>query len=362
MQTSGAKMGKFIDLQKTMDKLQGPSARTLDRLPAPLQNSLAKKLGYHHDFKELNPFLKCLLAAQKLQHRNHLILPDYETSRNMFREQMQGILATSTPIKKVQELKLPLARQTLNARLYHPNPNKKLPLIIFYHGGGFVIGDLETHDEACRLLAKHANAQVLSIDYPLAPEHSPEHIVGCCVEALEWVYNNSKQLRIEKNRIAVAGDSAGGNLSAVVSQKTQHTVYAPNAQFLIYPAVDFKSRYASYYKYRDGLILNDRDIDLVTAFYVTTHNVDLDHPIVSPIYGELDKVAPAFILSAKYDLLYDEGQIYTAKLKQAGVKVASLEAHDQTHGFINFTPIHKAAKLHWIHAAKEFRKFWNKLK
>lgn len=331
-------MGNFINLQKIMDKTQGTSARTLDKAPSIIQNQIAKVLGYKYDFKTLNPFLKCMLALQILQNRADFIEADYQRSRALFEQQMLSIRTKPTAIKKVEDIKLPLKKQTIYARLYHPNPGKKLPLIIFYHGGGFVVGSINTHDEACRLLAKSANVQVLSVDYPLAPEHSPTEIVGCCVEILEWVYQNRKQLGIEKDRIAVAGDSAGGNLSAVISQKTRHTIYAPSAQFLIYPAVDFKHRYASYYKFHEGLVLTDNDIDQVTKMYVSDHQVALDDPLVSPLYAELDaKIAPAFVMTSGFDLLHDEGQIYAAKLKQAGVKTQYHEVTDQTHGFINLT-------------------------
>lgn len=349
-------------LQNLIHKAQGPSARLMDKLPNVAKNKLAKTMGYNYNFKELNPFLKCMIASQHLQNQTAFINLDYLKSRQNFKNQMASIIAKPTPVKSIKDLTLDLKQQPIQARHYHPQPNKKLPMIVFYHGGGFIIGDISTHDEACRLLAIHANAQVLSIDYPLAPEHSPQQVVNSCVEALEWVYSNVATLNIEKNRIAVAGDSAGGNLSAVVAQKTQHTVYAPSAQFLIYPALDFKSRYASYYTFREGLILTDHDIDTVNSLYLDRHHVDTAEPLVSPIYGDIQKVAPAYILTAKYDILHDEGQIYANKLKDAGIKVHYTEAVDQTHGFINFTPIHRAAKHHWIKAAKDFRVFWDQQK
>ncbi len=344
-----------------MDKTQGPSARALDKAPKSIQQNLARLIGYKYDFEGLNPFLKCLLAMQELKGQSDFITHNYLQDRVNFQQQMRSIRAKPTEIKLVEDLTLPLNRQNVHARRYHPNPKKKLPMIVFYHGGGFIIGDVNTHDEVCRLLAKHANAQVLSIDYPLAPEHVPEHIIGCCVEALEWTYQNSKTLGIEKKRIAVAGDSAGGNISAVVAQKTQHTVYAPSAQFLVYPTVDFKNRYASYFKFRQGLILTDNDIDCVIELYVTKNDIALDDPLVSPLFGDFKKVAPAYMITAGFDLLHDEGQVYAGKLEQAGIKVKYTEAPDMTHGFINFTPIHNAAKKHWINAAKEFRKFWDKV-
>lgn len=349
-------MGQF---KKILEKVQGPSARIVDKTPSIFKEKLAKSLGYNYDFKGLNPFLKFTMAIQHAQNQAHFMDVDYQKSRENFQNNMAAILSKPTKIKYVKDIVLPLQQQSLNARHYHPKTAKKLPLIIFYHGGGFIIGNPSTHDEACRLLAKHANVQVLSIDYPLAPEHSPQQIVNSCVEALEWVHKNAKQLNILDNKIAVAGDSAGGNLSAVVSQKTQHTVYAPSAQFLVYPALDFKSRYASYYKFREGLILTDHDIDTVHELYLDRYKMDYADPLISPIYGDYQKVAPAFIITAGFDILHDEGLIYANKLKDAGIAVYYTEATDQTHAFINFTPIHQAAKQHWIKAAQDFRKFWD---
>lgn len=346
-------------IKQILHKTQGSSARLLDSMPVPVQNKIAQKLGYKYEFEGLNPFYKCLLAVQHLQNKHGFIETDYKKSRRVFQLQMQSLKLKPTPIKNVQDLILALPHYKIKARHYHPKPNQALPMIIFYHGGGWVVGDLDTHDEACRLLAKHANAQVLSIDYPLAPEHGPVQVVGACVESLEWVYHNSKKFNILDGRIAVAGDSAGGNLSAVVSQKTQFTIYAPSAQFLIYPAIDFKQRYPSFDKFKEGLILCQQDIDAVTQMYPEKHQVILDDPLISPIYGDLKKVAPAYVLTSGFDLLHDEGKLYAEKLEQAGIRVHYTEAEDQPHGFINFTAIHKAAKQHLIHHAKEFRKFWD---
>ncbi|SUV62874.1 carboxylesterase [Acinetobacter calcoaceticus] len=209
-------------------------------------------------------------------------------------------------------------------------------------------------------MAKYAKVQVLSIDYPLAPEVSPQHLIQSCEDALAWVYQNRRQLKILKGRIAVAGDSAGGNISTVVAQRSVNKPYAPQAQLLIYPAVDFKSRHPSFYAYNEGLVLTDNDINNVTQYYATQHNVELDDPIISPTYGNLKKNPPAFVITAGHDVLHDEGKIYSYKLRQNGVKMHYEEYSDQTHGFINLTPISKKAKRNTIEFSKNFRKFWDK--
>lgn len=274
---------------------------------------------------------------------------------------MKAFQTNPTKIAHVKNFHLTLASGMTPARHYHPNPKQTLPMIVFYHGGGFVVGDLDTHDEACRLLAKHANVQVLSIDYPRAPEHSPQQMIKCCVEALEWAFEHQKELNIAPNRIAIAGDSAGGNITAVVAQVSKNQSFAPQSQLLVYPAVDFKSHYSSFYKYKEGLVLTGEDIDHVTAFYPERHEVELDDPIISPLFGKLEGVAPAYVMTAEFDVLHDEGELYSQKLKHAGVKTEYVNITDQPHGFINMTTIHQAAKQHWITTAKSFRQFWNTL-
>ena len=342
-----------------VEKGQGSAGRALDRLPTFAQESLTKLLGYPYQFPQLDSFTKCLMAAQLKQGKVGFIGADVERSRKQFESQMQSIINKPTHIQFVEDIRLPLQSGSVYARHYHPAPNKKLPMIVFYHGGGFVVGSVDTHDEVCRLIATHAKAQVLSIEYPLAPDFGPRDLIQSCEDALAWVYQNRRHFKILKNRIAVAGDSAGGNISAVVAQRTANTAYAPQAQLLIYPTVDFKSRHPSFYAYNEGLVLTSADVDYVTDYYVNRHKVALDDPLVSPTYGNFKKLAPAYVITAGHDVLHDEGKIYAHKLRQHGVKVHYYDYEDQTHGFINLTPISKKAKKYLIEMSKDFRKFWD---
>lgn len=347
-------------LQRMMHMSQGPAARLMDRLPTVVQETLAKALGYAHVFPDLDGFTKCMMAVQLKQGHVGFIGEDYFASRDAFEKQMRSIRSNATSIALVEDIRLPLQSGTIFARHYHPNPKEKLPMVVFYHGGGFVVGSTDTHDEVCRLLAKHAKVQVLSVDYPLAPEASPQRLIKSCEDALAWVYQNRKQLNILKDRIAVAGDSAGGNISTVVAQRSVKTAYAPHAQFLIYPTVDQKSRHPSFYAYGNGLVLTEDDVANVRKFYLDAHQVAYDDPIVSPTNGVLTDLAPAYVITAGHDLLHDEGEIYSHKLRQNGVKVLFENYADQTHGFVNITPISQNAKRHYIAMCKNFRKFWDK--
>ena len=349
-----------VSIQKVMEQNQGTAARLLDKLPNFVQENIVKALAYPYHYPELDSFLKCLVAVQYKQNKTGFISADAQHSRKAFELQSQLLAGKSTTIKQVEDLRLPLHSGTIFARHYHPAPNKKLPMLVFYHGGGFVVGSVDSYDEVCRLLARHANVQVLSIDYPLAPEASPYQIVQSCEDALAWVYQNRKQLKILKNRIAVAGDSAGGNLSAVVAQRSAGKAYAPHAQFLIYPALDFKSRHPSFFAYKDGLILTGDDVDTVTAHYAMQHQVALDDPIISPTYGNLKKLAAAFVVTAGHDVLHDEAEIYAHKLRHQGVNVAHHDYPNMTHGFINLAGLSSTAKKNYIEMSRKFRKFWDK--
>lgn len=348
-----------LDLQRLLERKQGSALRLLDQLPKIAQTSLIKALGYPDSYPKLDPFTKCLLAIKHKQGYSGLIGADIQRSRQEFESTMQAIKSEATSVAWVEDLKLDLPSGTLFARHYHPAPRKKLPLIMFYHGGGFVMGGIESHDEVCRLLAVHSKAQVLSIDYPLAPEASPQRIVQSCLEALIWIYQQREHFKIYKNRLAVAGDSAGGNLATVVAQQSIAQVYAPQAQLLLYPTVDFKSRHRSFYAYQHGLILTAEDVDQVTEFYVTQHQLKLDDPLVSPTYGQLKQVAAAFIVTAGHDLLRDEAEIYLHKLRQQSVNVAYQHYPEQSHGFANLTPVSQRAKKELIEVAKKFRRFWD---
>ena len=347
-------------LQAMLEKGQGSAVRILDRLPNFVQQSLASVLKYPYNYPELDPLIKCIMAAQLKQGKSGSIGDDVRRARQAFDVQIQLLKAKPTFVKCVEDLRLPLHSGTLLARHYHTAPHKKLPMLLFYHGGGFVVGGLDSHDEICRLLAVSAEVQVLSIDYPLAPENSPRQIIQSCEDALAWVYQNKKRFRILKDRISLAGDSAGGNISTVVAQHSAHAVYAPQAQLLIYPAVDFKSRHASFYSYKEGLPLTGQDVDLVTRYYAEMHQVALDDPIISPTYASLKNLAPTFIVTAGHDVLHDEGEIYAHKLKQQGVAVHYQDYRDQTHGFVNLTAVSARAKKYLIEIGKNYRKFWDK--
>jgi acetyl esterase len=349
----------MIKIKPLLEQAQLPAARVLDRLPTFSQRALVKLLAYPYDYPELDPLTACLMALKYKQGKAGFLAANTKMTRQNYEKQINLLSGCKTLIHQIQDLRLPLASGTLKARHYHPNPNKKLAMLVFYHGGGFVAGSLETHDEICRMFAKAMQVQVLSVQYPLAPESSPQQVIDACQHALQWVYENRRQLNIYKGRIAVAGDSAGGNICAVVAARSINTVYAPQAQLLIYPAIDFKCCYPSIHIFGYGLTLTACDVAQVKDLYAQQHHVELDDPIVSPIYAELNpQLAATFIVTAGHDVLHDEATFYAEKLAAHGCKVQYQNYLEQAHGFLHLTPISRQARKRSLDIAKQFKKFW----
>jgi acetyl esterase/lipase len=209
--------------------------------------------------------------------------------------------------------------------------------LVFYHGGGWTIGDLDTHDALCRLTCRDAGIHVLSIDYRLAPEHPAPAAVEDAYAAFKWAYEHAGELGALPGRVAVGGDSAGGNLAAVVSQLARDDGGpAPVLQWLIYPRTDFTAQTRSMSLFARGFLLTRRDMDWFEAQYLRGSGVDPTDPRISPLLAEsLSGLAPALIAVGGFDPLRDEGESYAAALRAAGTPVDLRYMGSLTHGFAN---------------------------
>lgn len=208
------------------------------------------------------------------------------------------------------------------------------PAIVYLHGGGWATGDLDTHDASCRLLADDSDCLVVSVDYRLAPEHPFPAAVDDAVAAYRWVQLNSAELSIETGRVGVMGDSAGGNLAAVIAQVTRDTdVPPPVAQCLVYPATDLLMREKSHELFAEGFFLSRASMEWYRAQYLPDRP-DWESPLASPIeQPDLTGVAPALIITAGFDPLRDEGRRYAERLADAGVATRYRCYDDMVHGF-----------------------------
>ncbi|HIE1654589.1 MULTISPECIES: alpha/beta hydrolase [Burkholderia] len=250
-------------------------------------------------------------------------------------------------LHRVEDLTVPGAAGSLRARLYRPSGERHLPTVVYLHGGGFVIGDLDTHDNICRELARGANAVVVSVDYRLAPEHRYPAGADDAIAATKWVIANAGELG-GSDVVAVAGDSAGGNLAAVVTQQLHADGISLAAQFLIYPAVaGDRSGFPSFKENGEGYLLDVETIAWFERHYLS----DGAHPEdarLAPIHAKnLAGLPPAVIVTAEYDPLRDEGEAYGRLLHASGVKVDTLRCDGMLHGFFDMGAISPGAQT-WI--------------
>lgn len=354
--------GLIKTLTARAEKLQGTAARLTMHIPPLGQRTIAKTLGFNDEFSRLDSHLQLILTIRNMMGRGALLGSDIEKSRRHFQKDMTALVGKPTPVASVTNWDIEHGLVKNAVRFYTPTFNKKskkdnkpLPLLVFIHGGGFMIGDLDTHDEVCRMLCQHGQFNVLSVTYRLAPEHPAPSGVEDCLHALQWAYEHAADLNVDPHKIAVGGDSAGGNLSAVVSQLTKGKPYAPVAQLLIYPVVDFVNKYPSHKTYGKGLFLDQTDMDNASHNYLAQSLLELSDPRVSPLFGPLNDLAPALLVTAELDVLRDEGELYATKLREAGTHCDAYRVEGQGHGFANITSINRTAYQALVKISRDFR-------
>jgi acetyl esterase len=255
--------------------------------------------------------------------------------------------ARPTRVKAVRDLMVDGATGPMAARHYTPlraDPNGPSPILLFLHGGGFVNGDLTTHDEPCRLLCQQAGIHVLSIAYRLAPEHPCPAALDDVHAALRWLEREAASLGADVTRIAIGGDSAGANLATVVAAEAAQQGRAPAAQLLIYPTVDMDSRTPSRALFGKGYILTGDDMDAFRRLYVGAPPAATRDPRSSPLYcAEPARLPPTVLTTAGFDPLRDEGEAYADLLRLAGVPVRRRRFSGLVHGYLHMTTIVPAA-------------------
>ena len=285
----------------------------------------------------LDPQAKALidLVEQKGIPPTHTLTPsearDFYSQRRFFSQPDAPDVASS------HDIQIPGPAGALTVRCLRPagsSDTDVLPALVYYHGGGHVIGDLDTHDVVCRQLANAAGCAVFSVGYRLAPEHVFPAAAEDCIAATLWVHANAASLKIAPSRIAIGGDSAGGQLTAVVSLalKKAHS-FKPALQLLIYPMTDARAQTASMQTNGQGYLLTKDSLDYVYGHYMPEPAMRLDWR-ASPLLGDDHSGLPrAIVLTAGYDPLRDEGRAYADKLSAAGVPTQYICFERQIHGF-----------------------------
>jgi acetyl esterase len=299
------------------------------------------------DGNTLDPTLQLMLSAQRAMGIEGLAVGnDVAASRALMRETLLGFAGPQVHVG-VSDLSIPGPAGQIPARHYRPVTAKPTPLLVFYHGGGWTIGDLDTHDALCRLTCRDADVHVLSVDYRLAPEHRAPAAVDDAYAAFRWAHEHAADLGAIPDKVAVGGDSAGGNLAAVVSQLARDdratqdpTGPLPVLQWLIYPRTDFTAKTRSLSLFAEGFLLTKADMDWFEAEYLGDSGIEPTDPRVSPLLAEtLSGLPAALIATAGFDPLRDEGDRYAAALRDAGTPVDLRSTGSLTHGFANLFPL-----------------------
>ena len=246
-------------------------------------------------------------------------------------------------------------------RLYRPRgcaPATQLPVLVYFHGGGWVIGDLDTHDVLCRELANAAGCAVVSVDYRLAPEHRFPLAVDDCIAATDWVWRNADALALDRDRIAVGGDSAGANLAAVVALAARDagSAMALACQLLIYPATDQRRQAESHRVNGEGYLLTRDTMNYFHDHYLGGDAHDADWRASPLLHGEHSRLPPALVLTAGYDPLRDEGLQYAQRLSEAGNRATQVCFERQIHGFITMGKLLDEANAAVALCASELRR------
>ena len=262
------------------------------------------------------------------------------------------------PMARVEDLDIPGPAGPLRGRLYVPLKPMAAPppLLVFFHGGGWVIGDLETHDGPCRFVAANAGASVLAVDYRLAPEHPFPAAAEDALAAYLWASENAVQIGCDPARIGVIGDSAGANLAAVTCLLARDEgAPVPAMQLLIYPVTECGEEMPSRRTFGDGFLLTRPDMDFFERNYLPA-GTDRSDPRVSVLQaGDLSGLPPAYVAVAGFDPLRDEGVAYAERLREAGVPV-SLRVHPGlVHTFANLTAICPSARQAMLEACGALR-------
>jgi len=317
--------------------------KVLPWVPTRAKRLLAGGRSVTIDGNTLDPTLQLMLSAQRAVGVNGLVVDeDLVASRSQAREIALAFAGPQVHVG-VSDLSIPGPAGEIPARHYRPATAEPTPLLVFYHGGGWTIGDLDTHDALCRLTCRDADVHVLSIDYRLAPEHPAPAAVDDAYAAFRWAHEHAGDLGAIPGKVAVGGDSAGGNLAAVVSQLARDDRATqdppgplPALQWLIYPRTDFTAKTRSLSLFAEGFFLTKHDIEWFETQYLGDSDIEPTDPRMSPLLAEsLAGLPPALIATAGFDPLRDEGDRYAAALRDAGTPVDLRSMGSMTHAFAN---------------------------
>ena len=287
--------------------------------------------------ERLHPEVRALLEMMDAQGAPPLETQDPVEARSSRLDGMKLLGGQPIELGRVENLSAPGPAGDIPLRLYANEYGGLRPALVYFHGGGFVFGNLDTHDAVCRAIAKASDAVVISVDYRLAPEHKFPAAVDDSYAATVWIAANAERLGIDARRIAVGGDSAGGNLATVIAMRCRDAG-GPKlaAQVLIYPVTDVSTfDTGSHRELGEGYFLTRAAMEWFTGHYLASAD-QKRHPEASPLLApNLSGLPPALVITAEFDPLRDEGEAYAKRLQQAGVPVTITRYPGMIHGFVS---------------------------
>lgn len=314
-----------------MQKLQSGIARTLFSLPTPVLRRLAGKPKVVEG-ETLHPALQVLLGVGEKSGRPKLEDLGLEAARREYEVMVEEIMAApEPPAPRTRDVRV----EGVPVRIHHPAPGRVVPVIAYFHGGGWTIGSLRTHDRLCRRLSRVSGCAVAAVDYRLAPEHPFPAAVDDCLASVHGLRDAADRYELDPTRVALAGDSAGGNLAAVVGQALGRAGEGAQYQLLYYPGTDASTDRPSKALFGQGYGLDQSTMDWMIGSYAP--NVDRTDPRLSPIHGDLAKSPPTRLVVGHFDPLRDEGLAFADALKDAGVEVETVLCPGLIHAFVHAT-------------------------
>jgi len=318
-------------------------ARALLGLPESLVQRLAGS-PIEVDGQRMAPDAQLLLRLRNLAPNAPYEEMPVADARRTLDEDAAAVRGKLLPVAEVRDVEV----AGLSARLYVPEVEHG-GLLVYYHGGGWVLGSLDSHEQPCRFLAREGAVRVLSVDYRLAPEAKFPAAVEDGLAAFAWAREHAAELETDPDRIGVGGDSAGGNISAVVAQLAEPK---PALALLIYPVCDLSKKYESYRLFGEGFFLTERNMDWYRANYLPDEESGRD-PRASPLLADdLSGMPPTYVLVAGFDALRDEGLAYARRLEDAGVDVELAFHPGLFHGCANATGVARTSAAAMNEAAK----------
>jgi acetyl esterase len=337
------------------ERLQSFAARLLARLPGHVSVRLSGEPPIVADGLTLDPHVQNVRTQRRRRNPHHLCEPTLEQGRARYRREALVYRGPATQVGAVRDFTIAGEGGPLRVRHYAPAAAGPRPLTVYLHGGGFTIGDLETHDEACRILCRDGEMHVLAVEYRLAPEHPFPAALDDARASLRWAQAHAAELGADPARVAIGGDSAGGNLATVISIEARGD-RPPAAQLLIYPVVDRRNTRPSQQLFGQGYFLSDEDRAAFTGYYLGGTGVAEDDWRVSPLYArDLSGLAPALVVTAGFDMLRDEGEAYADALRDAGTPVRRMRADAHGHGFLHMTGVSPGARRAMVDVAEAWR-------